>query len=329
MRKNVPGVRTFVLICTFLFLSFFSFSQSFTAGNGKAEIGIGLGPMFFLGDLGGNYGKGTTFIKDVNLPLTKLSKGLFINVFPAEWIGLRFAFNHSLLEGYDSIINDKGGAEIYRKIRNLQFRSQVTEFYGALELYPTVFMEQYDGLFGKLRPYGVIGAGLFQFNPKGKYYAPNGESKWVSLHDLHLEGQGMEEYPSRKNYNLTAFEIPMGFGAKYYLSENVYIGMEVLHRKTFTDYVDDVSTTYIDASLFEKYLNPQQAEMARQLYYRENFVPYSSTPYQTRPFLDEQRGDPKENDAFFSTIIRCGWRFNSSNGHNSRAARQLRCPTFY
>ena len=56
MRTTVPGVRTLVLICVLFASSLSSFSQSFTAGNGKVEIGIGLGPIFFLGDLGGNKG---------------------------------------------------------------------------------------------------------------------------------------------------------------------------------------------------------------------------------------------------------------------------------
>ena len=137
----------------------------------------------------------------------------------------------------------------------------------------------------------------------------------------------MVEYPDRKEYSLTQLEIPMGFGAKYYIRDNFYVGMEVLHRKTFTDYIDDVSTNYIDANLFDQYLTPSQATMARQLHYRENFVPNRT---QTRfPTTNEQRGDPKENDAFFSTILKLGWRLNDWNSPNGRAARQLRCPSFY
>ena len=43
----------------------------------------------------------------------------------------------------------------------------------------------------------------------------------------------------------------MGFGFKYYLKENMYVGIEVLHRKLFTDYIDDVSTGYIDPDYFQ------------------------------------------------------------------------------
>lgn len=324
MRTIVLCVRTLVLISFFCVLSLHSRSQSITTGNGKVEFGLGLGPMFFLGDLGGHQGVGRTFLKDLNIPLTKFSKGLFLNLYPSEWLGFRLALNHGKVEGYDKIVKDQNGDEYFRKLRNLQFRSTILEAYIAAEVYPTVFFEQYESRQGKLRPYGVLGIGLFKFNPKGQYFDANGTGRWVELQPLHLEGQGMAEYPDRKNYKRTQAEIPMGFGAKYYLKENFYLGLEVLHRKTFTDYIDDVSTNYIDQRLFAAYLTPTQARMAQQLNYRENFPAMN-----TRPSLNEQRGNPKQNDAFFSTILKMGWRLADQNTPESRASRQMRCPSFY
>jgi hypothetical protein len=100
----------------------------------------------------------------------------------------------------------------------------------------------------------------------------------------------------------------------------MFVGLEVLHRQTFTDYVDDVSTNYIDNTLFAKYLKPEQVPLANQLNNRQNLLAGSAT----RP-MDPQRGDPTQNDAYFSTIIRMGWRLN----HMSPELRQLRCPAFY
>lgn len=324
MRTVVLSVRTHVLICCAVLFSLQMQAQSITTGNGKIELGFGLGPMFFLGDLGGHRGVGKTFVKDLNIPLTKFSKGLFANIYPAEWLGFRAALNHGQVEGHDQIIKDRNGDEYFRKLRNLQFRSSIFEAYVAAEFYPTVFFEQYDGLQGKLRPYGVIGVGIFKFNPKGEYFDESGKGRWVALQPLHTEGQGMAEYPDRKDYKLSQKEIPLGFGAKYYVKENFYIGMEVLHRKTFTDYIDDVSTNYIDQDLFAQYLTTEQAKMAQQLNYRENYPALN-----TRPYLDEQRGNPKQNDAFFSTIIKLGWRLQDMNSPEGRAARQMRCPSFY
>jgi len=319
MKRIVPLVRLTVLCCSLILSSARSFSQSITSGDGKFEFGLGLGPMFFLGDLGGAHGLGKTFIKDIDYPLTKFSKGLFVTVSPAEFLGIRLAINHSLVEGDDKQAPNKGGEERFRLMRNLNFKSTILEAYVAMEFYPSVFIEQYDGLQGKIRPYGIIGVGGFHFNPKAK----DDNGNWVELQPLRLEGQGFAEYPDRKPYKLTQLEVPMGFGVKYFIRENMFVGFEVLHRKLFTDYVDDVSTNYIDPSLFDNYLSPADAALARQLNYRGTF------PQGPSAMVGEVRGDPKENDAFFSTIIRLGWRLNGYNSPNGRASRQLRCPRFY
>ena len=310
MRTTVPGVRTLVLITLFLVLTTRSNSQSITTGNGKVEIGLGIGPMFFLGDLGGNSGVGqSTWLKDVQFPLVNLSKGLYLNIYPAEWLGFRLAVNQGGWK--DTIVQLKVRAAMknLRRQRNLQFRSSMLEGYAALEISPTVFLEKYEGLLGKIRPYGLIGVGVFHFNPKGQYFAPNGTSSWVALQPLRLEGQGFAEYPDRKPYSLTQLEIPAGFGAKFYIKENMFIGLEVLHRQTFTDYVDDVSTTNIDNTLFAKYLTPEQAAMANQLYYRQNSDPYQSKP--TESCIGQSAAEIRHKMMLsFSTIFRMGWRLN-------------------
>ena len=316
MKRIVPIARLIAIILITASSSLTSFSQSITIRN-KVEVGVGLGPLVFLGDLGGAKGLGRTFIKDIDYPLIKLSKGLFVGVAPTEWLGFRLAVNTGMLEGDDKLAPNKGGDEVYRLERNLNFRTKLLEGYAAVEFYPSVFLEQYDDLKGKLRPYGIIGLGVYHFNPQTQDNSGN----WVALQPLHTEGQGFPEYPDRKNYKLTQMELPMGFGFKYYLKENMFIGLEVLHRKLFTDYVDDVSTDYIDPIYFDKYLSPANAALARQLNYRGT---YSSV---TRPsdVVGAQRGDPKQNDAYFSTILRLGWRLREMSG----AERQMRCPLYY
>ena len=318
MRTVVPIVRSVVLICVVSILSYQSHAQALTTGDGKFEIGLGIGPMFFLGDLGGTKGYGKPFVKDLDMPLTKISKGLYLNYYPSELVGFRLAGNLGVVEGNDAEAPSKGGDEVDRKMRNLSFKSSILEGYIAAEIYPTVFFERYDGLAGKLRPYGVIGIGIYHFNPKAKDI----DGSWVELHPLHLEGQGFAEYPTRKEYKLTQMEIPMGFGFKYYLKENMYIGLEILHRKLFTDYMDDVSTRYIDPIYFSNYLSPADATRAKRLYYRGTYPGAVTRP---SDILSYERGNPKQNDAYFSTILRFGWRLNSENS----ALKQLRCPTFY
>src|SRR5436189_418584 len=325
MRTHVSLKRHLLPVLFLLITCFSSKSQSVGFLDGKVELGLNLGPSFFLGDLGGTRGKGKTFVKDVNIPFTKLMKGLYLNIYPREWLGFRLAANFGELEAADSIISSGGKDEWFRKKRNLYFKSKLSEAYFAMEIYPTVFIEQYDGLQGKLRPYGLIGIGIYQFNTTAEYIEPNGERRWVDLKPLRLEGQGMSQYPDRKEYKLTQMNVPMGFGVKYYVKETMYIGLEVLHRKTFTDYIDDVSTKYVDPVVFSQYLSPQDAVVANQLYYRENLLPN----YRPTRHIGQQRGDPTENDAYFSGLLRFGWRLNGDNSPNARAKKQLRCPVYF
>lgn len=306
-----------------ILLSSTLFSQSVLFKNGKYEAGLGFGPSFFLGDLGGTQGPGKAFVRDVNLPLTKLAKGIFFMAYPKEWIGIRLAINHSYLEGDDNIINPKGGEEVFRFNRNLYFQSQVTEAYLAVEFLPTVWIEKNPDLLGKIRPYGLAGVGVFHFNPKGYYYPDLtnlSKRQLVELKPLKLEGQGMAAYPNSKEYSLWQLEIPLGVGAKYYFKENAFVGLEVLYRKTFTDYMDDVSTDYIDPSFFPAYLSAADVPIAVQLHNRE---PLKGL---IRPYIGTIRGNPKENDAFFSFLIRLGWRLNWNNGFGSSIKNQVKCP---
>lgn len=311
------AVYATALLLTLNLTSLRTEAQSITTGDGKFEIGLGFGPMFFLGDLGGTAGIGKPFVKDIDFPLTKLGKSIYASYYPSEWLGFRLAINHGVLAGNDAEAPAKGGAEMDRLQRNLSFKSSVLEGYLAAEIYPTVFIEKYEGLAHKFRPYGVIGVGMFKFNPKAK----DVDGQWVALKPLRLEGQGV--VPGRKEYSLVQKEIPMGFGFKYYLKDNMYVGLEILHRQTFTDYIDDVSTGYVDNQIFQTYLSPADQARANRLYYRGNYTTGNSAA----DVQNYQRGDPTENDAFFSTVIRFGWRLNNATDKLTR--RQLRCPVFY
>ncbi len=318
MRTSVPTVRLSVLICLLTLYSISSHSQSISSSNGKFELGLGLGPMFFVGDLGGNAGAGKTFIKDLDLPLTKLNKGVYFNYYATEWFGFRIAGNLGYVEGDDAQAPDnKGGAELDRRERGLNFRSKIKEAYAAIEFYPTYFFEKYDGLLGKIRPYFVAGAGIYNFNPETR----DVDGSWVKTAPLKLEGQGFSQYPDSKPYKLTQKNLLGGFGVKYYMKENLYVGLEILHRKLFTDYVDDVSHDhYIDPIHFDSNLSPADAVIARRLYYRGTYSFPASRPYEEFA----ERGDPKQNDAFFSSILRMGWRIN-----NNASTKYLKCPVFY
>ena len=330
MKKRFPTrwLTCFISMAFSLSPSLKSFSQSLVLGNEitKVEAGINIGPSFFLGDLGGNRGKGTTFIKDVNLALTQVMKGVFLAVYPNEWLGVRVAAQVGKLEGQDKIIDTKGVNELWRKQRNLDFRSNISEAYIAAEVFPLMYLNRnHDDYKPRLRPYGTIGIGVFHFRPQGSLTDVNGTQTWYDLKPLHTEGQGFPEYPKIKDYALTQVNIPMGIGAKYFISDRFNVSLEVLHRKTFTDYVDDVSTEYIDPAYFDKYLSAQDALIARQIHDK---VVGIVTPSVTRYEPGVQRGNPNQNDAYFTIFLKFGIRISSvfENIYDRRAASHMRCP---
>lgn len=318
-------VGKFLLIVFSILLTTDIYSQHLMFGEKvKWEVGLNFGPTFFLGDLGGNHGKGTTFIKDVNLNLTKFMKGAFITMYPANWIGLRVAAQYTYVKGEDYIINTDGVHELWRKQRNLDFRSNMLEAYAAIEILPTILFKKYDDYKPFIKPYGFIGIGIFHFDPQGSIVGANGVRTWHKLHSLRTEGQGMAEYPDKKPYNLTQLNIPMGFGIKVALTDRISTSLELLYRKTFTDYIDDVSTTYIDPDLFDVYLNPQEAIIARKIHDKTQGI---ITPGINRYPPGTQRGNSKNMDAYFSTLLKVG--INLGKAEARRDARQTRCPHFY
>ena len=286
------------------------------------EGGITVGPMGFLGDLGGNYGRGTAFLKDYNLRTTKLSYGAYVTAYPAEWLGIRLALNFGSVNGSDAFTNVKGGEETSRKNRNLDFRSPIAEAFVGGEFFPTVFFENDPtDIQGRLRPYGIIGIGVFHFNPQGTYTDPaTHQTMWVDLQPLHTEGEGFPEYPTRKNYALTQMNIPMGVGIKYYFNSNVNISFEIIHRKTFTDYLDDVSTNFVDPSLFYKYLPAATAKIADQMSNKSSLRGVPNSAYNP----GDKRGNPSQKDAYFTAGFKLGIRLGSGSEREWR--NSTRCP---
>ncbi len=321
MKQSVHSLswKCLLVLTVTLCLATSGYSQEEERNN--TEIGLTVGPMVFLGDLGGHAGKGTTFIKDYNMNTTKLAIGAYGAVYPTQWLGFRLSLNYGSIEGSDADIKPKGGDEETRLARNLDFRSKILEGTLMAEFYPTVLLEEDpDDVTGRLRPYGILGLGMFHFNPQGLYNAPNGDSYWVDLQPLHTEGEGFPEYPDRKNYKLTQLNIPMGVGVKYFLSENVNLSFEIIHRKTFTDYIDDVSTNFIDPSLFYKYLSPTLAPIAA---YMANKSPLQNVP-NSGYGVGGKRGDPSQNDAYFTAQFKLGIRLGG--GSAQRWRNSTHCP---
>lgn len=134
--------------------------------------------------------------------------------------------------------------------RNLSFRSRITE--GAL-LVEFNFRPYGAGATDyQWTPYIFGGIAAFHFNPQALYCNTHGDTLWVDLQPLCTEGQSTTAYPERRPYPLTQINMPFGVGVKWRINKTFSIAAEYGFRRTWTDYLDDVSTTYVGAELLQK-----------------------------------------------------------------------------
>jgi len=219
---------------TLVLLTVTGLSSLFVSGQREAvvqegEFGVGVGAGHYFGDLNTR----------AHLNRPKLAATAFFRKNFGNYIALRVGASFAQL-GYSDIYNDHND---YMKARNLSFNSNVWELAVQGDFNFFRFMPGEPGY--NFTPYVTFGVGVFNYDP----FAMLAGQKHF-LRPLNTEGQGSSLYPARKPYGSMAFSIPMGVGFKYCINESINVGFEVVHRVTGTDYLDDVSTTYVDPSIF-------------------------------------------------------------------------------
>jgi len=300
-------MKRFLVAGAILFLSFTlqTVSAQYYFNNGRQyesavtlEAGVSVGVMNCLSDLGGKKGIGKNFIKDLNWKNSRPCAGIYLAANYQYLFVARLQGTFGSVTAYDSILKPIAATTTGRYERNLSFKSKIADFQLALELHPLFFKNYYarDEEPPYFSPYIVVGVGYFAFDPKAKY-----NNQWYALQPLRTEGQGFKEYADRKPYKLNQFNIAGGIGVKFEVSSSVFARFEVNHRFLNTDYLDDASTGYIDPSLFYNYLPANKAAIAQRLFDRRAEVdPTHETNY------GYQRGNPTDNDAFFSIELKVG-----------------------
>ncbi len=227
------------------------------------ELGAFTGLSFYSGDLQH---------QAVELKEANLAFGFFT----------RYNFSHRLsakLHYYKGRISAKDQNSSSHASRNLHFQSSVQEL--GIQGEFNVMPERWD-YSDKVAVYIFGGVSAFTFNPQA--YGDNG---WVDLQPLGTEGQGMAQYPDRQKYNLQQIAIPLGVGFKIFTNEFTNVGFEMGARRTFTDYLDDVSTSYPDlAQLAES--NPTAATYS-----------YRGDPQRAAGKTGDRRGNPDSQDWYF------------------------------
>ncbi len=259
------------------------------------EAGISLNAMNALTDMGGKKGIGKKFLKDLNIGKTHISGGVFFSAAYKNAVALRLEGTFGQISANDDVLLGITDIAKERFNRNLNFRSYITDVTAMLEIHPMYIFIDWpakETTPPRTSPYLLGGIGYFSFNPQTKV-----GNRMVDLQKLSTEGQGFAEHPDRPIYKLNQLNVPMGAGVKYELSPLINLRGELVYRKTFTDYIDDLSSTYIDPALFDKYfgVGTQKSITARALYDRQ---------IENRAGINGKRGTEKNNDAYFTANLK-------------------------
>lgn len=295
MKRLLP--LAFLVVAT----SFLAEAQSFYAIRRERSLilDVGTGSSSYFGEL-----------KNPNDYLdAKLNFNVGLQAYVTNRVSLRAEATWFQLKGSDALADDNS-----RRKRNLSFRSNNYEIAmtGAVNLTP-------NGNRYYRRPafnlYGFAGIGFIYFNPKTDYSGPaNGNvKKTYALAPLHTEGV---------NYSRFGVVIPFGLGARFRMGPNMNFCIEGGYRKTFTDYLDDVSTVHKDPASFS---DPVAGALAD----RRPEVGVATVPAGT------QRGNPSNKDGYFLLNVKIEYylpyTFAIGNGLQNKAGgfNKKRSSSFY
>lgn len=241
--------------------------------------------------------------------LTHGVAGITLNYELTDNIMLRAGYSYARVSG-----TDRYNPDSFLHRRNLSSETAISEFSVVGEYY---LQNLYDHRFS---PYIFAGLALFHFNP----YAYNALDQKIYLKPLSTEGQGLPGYADRKPYALTQLAIPFGGGVKYAFTDKLHLGLEVGLRKTFTDYLDDVSKGYVDPND----LLAARGQLAVDMSYRGDELPTSDPYYDPNyPVKGYQRGGADKKDFYYFGAFHLTYRLGNGGSGLGRKKNGVGCPT--
>ena len=237
-------------------------------------MGFSLNGLNYYGDMAPTPKRVST-----DLGLTRPGVGLtFIHRFGPRY-QLQASFLYGNLRGADVESADSSDPAngIFRYNRNLSFRNRIKELsvVGVFDLYQNqaTYISRVNWT-----PYVYGGLAIFHHNPQAQVPAqdlhgnlfPNA-GEWVDLQPIGTEGQHADLLETDANYGIKPYKriqlsIPMGIGVRLRLNEVMDVAGEFGFRYLFTDYIDDLSSNYVDLGIFGN------DELAKSLSYRSNEV---------------------------------------------------------
>ncbi len=246
-----------------LFTIFLALSGFIASAQMGWEAGGWLGVSHYFGDLNPNF----------NLTRPGVAGGLIARWNFNDRLCLKFGANYGNISGYDSDSKNS-----YERARNLSFKSMLMDGTAQFEFNFLPYIHGSRTQF--YTPYVFAGFSVFYFNPKAEY---NGQM--VELRPLGTEGQFKGE-----EYYTVQGAFTYGLGFKIDLSYEWSLNFELSARRTFTDYLDDVSTVYPDMDDLESL----RGQMAVDLSDRSIIGPHETPIGQA----GRQRGNQNTKDAY-------------------------------
>ncbi len=311
----------------------------------------GINALNYFGDLAPISTRGVTDVSFTR-PGTGITYGARFN--PSFAIAMNY--NYGRIKGADfSTANrsEVAASEYSRFTRNLSFRNNIHEFNigGQFYIIPEVNSVTYSQ---PINGYIFVGVGCFLHDPQGQIpeydyqtYGPSAAEEgaprldqdpnfaqalsdrglapgdWVKLRTLNTEGQGRE---GRQGvYKPFQWQIPINAGVELHIPRTYFqIGVEFGFRYLFTDYLDDVSTTYVGLDTFEdpiaRIMSDRGSEPTFEGFERQLLADAAGYPLRIvqNNFGDETyyisgdvgsgiensiRGNPDRNDFYFLTQL--------------------------
>ncbi|HZH88604.1 MAG TPA: DUF6089 family protein [Chitinophagaceae bacterium] len=235
------------------------------------------------------------------------SVGIIYKHFFNPHVGVRFEANYMRITAADSLSNNRAN-----QLRNLNFTNDMVDLSGALELnFLPVDVHKF-----KVSPYVFVGVGAVYSNP----YTLDINSDKTHLRTLGTEGQGLSNYPDRQIYSTIHPMIPLGGGVKFFIGETFVLSAEVAIRYAGTDYLDDVSRSYVNMDTLLAYRGAKSVELS----YRGNQLNEWDGNY---PNYEFQRGDHKMNDWYWTAGITATIYFDAFSNFGNYI--QTNCPRIF
>lgn len=234
------------------------------------EIGFSLGTGYYLGDLNPNQHLGGRLDPGV---------GAYYRHNLTGRISVRVNFFRGTIEAWDSDSQDA-----WRQNRNLHFRNEISELSALVEVN---YLEHRMGNPGD-RFTAFLFTGIAAYNHMPEAFA---SGNWIALQPLGTEGQGTTWGDSMglTPYSMGGVSIPFGFGFKANIGPFMAICFDWGVRKTWTDYLDDVSGMYADALVLQQENGALAMELADQ-----SLIPTGNSTNQG----GLQRGDLGRSDVY-------------------------------